>query len=212
MIVLKSFVETTRAILLRPRALALFAALYAVLLTSLYVFVATREATVWQVAITLLFLVLVPAEFLILQSSILAHTRAQKFGWRAILIDAGKLFVVTIPILIVGYVLFVLLNKWQVHFPAPKVPLTLPPAVAKPQPLHWPTLFFATVRFLLFGVVLPLATIHLWIEVAGRELRMLTNGGDRRTVKRLGEVLFRPYASHSVRSYVYALVVFALVV
>ena len=211
MITIKRLLATTRATFANPRALAIFAVLYALLLASLYAFVATREATIWQVAITLLFLVLAPAEFFILQSSILAHARGDNFHWRGILIDSCKLFVVTIPILIIGYVLFVLLNKWQVHFPAPRPPITFPPALLKAQPLHWPTLLFATAKFLLFGIVLPLATIHLWIEVAAPNLRTLVSDGAGGTLKRLGEVIARAFASQSVLTYALGLIVFALI-
>ena len=59
----KTWIDTTKALLTNVRALAIFAALYALLLGTLYWFIATREATVWQVAITLFGLVLIPAEF-----------------------------------------------------------------------------------------------------------------------------------------------------
>src|SRR2546430_122887 len=113
MITIRTFLETTRGLLKTPAALAIFAALYALLLATLYWFIATREATVWQVIITLVGLVVIPAEFFILQAAILDQAHDQRFRWRAILIDALKMFVVTIPILIVAYVLWYLLNKWQ---------------------------------------------------------------------------------------------------
>src|SRR5882762_1347811 len=139
----KTFLEATKGLVTNPRALAIFAALYALLLATLYWYIATREATVWQVIITLVGLVVIPAEFFILQAAILDHARDQRFRWRAILIDALKMVVVTIPILIIAYVLWYLLNKWQLHYLAPKAAITFPPAPPKPQPVHWPTLLFA---------------------------------------------------------------------
>src|SRR5437588_5799108 len=103
---LKTWINTTRALLTNVQALAIFAALYVLLLVTLYFFIATREATVWQVAITLGGLVVIPAEFFVLQAAILDHAHQSKFHWRAIVIDAVKLFVVTIPILILGWVIW----------------------------------------------------------------------------------------------------------
>src|SRR5438876_6768653 len=161
---IRQFLEAVRESFRNVRSTILLVVLYALLLASLYLFVSTRVATVWQVLITFVFFVLIPAEFFVLQASILAHAQKAKRQWRVILISAIKLFVITIPILIIGYGLWILLNKWQFQHPAPRPPFVLPPAAAKPQPLHWPSLLFATVRGLLFAVLLPLATIHLWFE------------------------------------------------
>jgi len=208
---LKAWFESTRLALQNVPGLAMSAFLYALLLASLYLFVSTRVATVWQVLITFVFLVLIPAEFFVLQASILAHAQEAKRQWRAILISAIKLFVITIPILIIGYGLWILLNKWQFQHPAPRPPFVLPPAAAKPQPLHWPSLLFATVRGLLFAVLLPLATIHLWFEVAAHDLRTLFSGGAGPTLKRLGAVMSRAFTSSAVFIYALGLILFALI-
>jgi hypothetical protein len=208
----KSFLETTKSLLSSPRALAIFAALYALLLATLYFFISTREATVWQVVITIGGLVVIPAEFFVLQAAIIDHTKQQKFQWRGILIDAIKLFVVTIPILLLGWLLWYLLNKWQLHYPAPKPPLVpLRGPAPPPQPTHWPTLLFATLRCLLFGVALPLATIHLWIKVAGTEVRPLFAGDVLPFLKRIGNAFARAFASDSVFIYALGLIVFFLI-
>jgi hypothetical protein len=211
MIVLKRFFETTQTTLTNLRALAIFAVLYAVLLISLYGFIATREATVWQVAATLLLLVLVPLEFFVLQSAILNYAREPKFRWAQILRDAIKLAVVSIPILLLAWALWALLNKWQLRFPAPQPPITFPAAAPKVQPTHWPSLIFATVRFLLFGVLLPLAAIHLWIEVAGRNVRDAVSGGGQAVLKRIGNVFARAYAPEPVFTYALGLIFFVAV-
>jgi hypothetical protein len=208
---LRTFFHSARAALGNLRALAIFAVLYAVLLASLYGFIATREATVWQVAATLLLLVLVPLEFFVLQSAILNHAREPKFRWAEILRDAIKLAVVSIPILLLAWGLWALLNKWQLRFPAPQPPITFPAAAPKVQPTHWPSLIFATVRFLLFGVLLPLAAIHLWIEVAGRSVRDAVSGGGQVVLKRIGNVFARAYAPESVFTYALGLIFFVAV-
>jgi hypothetical protein len=206
---IKLFFSTIKTTLTNPSALAVFALIYALLLATFFKFVWTREATLWQVLITYSFMVLIPAEFFILQAAIIDRVRDQKFRWRAILIDALKFFVVTIPILLVAWLLYYLLNKWQVRYPAPTV-ATLPiaPGPPKAAPVHWPSLLFATARFVLLGVALPLATINLWIAVAGGEVRSLFADGAKPFFKRIGAALARAFASDSVLIYALGLIVF----
>jgi len=208
---LRTLFHSARALLGSPRALAIFAALYALLLVSLYGFIATREATVWQVTITLLLLVLVPLEFFVLQSAILNRAREPRFRWAQIVRDAIKLAVVTIPVFLLAWALWALLNKWQLRFPVPQPPITFPPAAPKTHPMHWPSLLFATVRCLLFGVALPLAAIHLWIEVAGRNVRDLVSGGGQAVLKRMGNVFARAFVSESIFTYALGLIFFVTI-
>jgi len=211
MITLRRFLEAVRESFANPLALVFSIILYALLLASLYVFVSTREATMMQVLITCFFLLLIPAEFFILQATILAHAQRSRWHWRTILINAVKLFIVTLPILIIGYVIWILLNKWQLHHPAPRAPIVFPPAAVKPQPLHWPGLLFATVRGLFFVVLLPLLTIHLWIAVTTYDVRTLFRGGAGNTLKQFGRVLAHAISSSSVVIYVLGLILFALI-
>jgi len=209
---IKHFLENARAALTHLRALAIFAGLYALLLVTFYIFIATREATVWQVLITYAFLVLMPAEFFVLQSAILEHARTGKFSWRQTVCGAIKLFIATIPIVVIALVFWALLDKFQLHYPAPKAALAESLRSApKPQPLHWPTVIFATIRFVIFAIALPLATIHLWIRVAGRDLRTLFSGGAEAIVKRIGRWLARAFASDSVLTYALGAILFALI-
>ena len=99
---LKLWFSTIKTTFTNIRALIVFALLYALLLVSAYFFIATREATVWQVVVTYALLILLPAEFFIFQASILSHAREGKFHWRAILVNTCKCFVVTIPVLLLG--------------------------------------------------------------------------------------------------------------
>lgn len=208
---IKKFFETTKALLRGPFSLAVFAALYVLLLVSFYIFVSTREATVWQVLITYLFLVLVPAEFFVLQATILCHAREKRFHWSQIIRDAIKLVVVVIPIILLGWALWALLNRWQLHYQAPTPPTTFGNTPPKTQPMHWATTLFATLRFLLFGIAFPLTTIHLWIEVTGRDLKALVSGGAEATVKRIGSVSSRAFAPNSIFTYALGLVLFVLI-
>jgi hypothetical protein len=212
MITIKRLLETTKALLTNPRAMAAFAVLYAVLLATLFGFMKIREATVWQVVLTMLFLALIPIQFFVLQASILQHARADKFGWAKLMRDAIKLAVVTIPIIVLGFAVVYLLNKWQARHLAPTVAaLPIAPGPPKPAPLHMPTVLFATLRFLLLGVVLPLTTIHLWIEVAARDVRASLSGGAKTVLNRIGNVFARALAFDSVLIYALGLIIFVLV-
>jgi hypothetical protein len=212
MTTIKRFLETTKSLLTNPRALAILATLYALLLATLGAFIKIREATLLQVVVTLFFLVLIPVEFFVLQAAILQHARTERFQWAQILRDAIKIAVVSIPIIVLGFALYYLLNKWQAHYPAPESSLALPAkAPPAPQPLHWPTVLFATVRLLILGVALPLATIQLWIEVAARDVRASLDGGAKTVLQRIGNTLAGAFAFDSVLAYGLGLVVFVLV-
>jgi hypothetical protein len=206
---LKLWFGTIRTTLTNIGALAIFAIIYAILLATFFRFIWIREATVWQVLFTYIFMILIPAEFFIFQAAIIDRVRDHKFRWRAIAIDALKFFVVAIPMLLIAWLLYYLLNKIAVRYPAPAVPvfpvLQGPP---KPSPLHWPILIFATLKFVVLGVALPLATIHLWIAIAGGEIRSLFGFGAKPFFKRVGSALARAFGSESVLIYALGLIIF----
>jgi len=193
-------------------ALLVFATIYAVLLVASYLFISIREATIWQVLITYALIILIPLGFFILQGSIINRVLDQKFRWRVILIDALKFLAVTIPVLLIVWLLYYLLNKISARYPAPVVAVPPVDKVAPPTTpaLHWPGLFFTTLRFVLLGVAFPLATIHLWIAVAGGELRTLFRDGARSFFKRMGSALARAFSSHSVLIYGLGLIIFVV--
>jgi hypothetical protein len=191
-------------------ALLVFAAIYAVLLVASYFFISIREATIWQVLITYALMILIPLGFFTLQSAIVNRALDQSFRWRVILIDALKFLALTIVVLLVVWLLHYLLNKISARYPAPivEVPPLDKAAPPKAAPLHWPSLIFTTLRFVLWGVAFPLAAIHLWIAVAGGELRSLFSAGAKSFFKRIGSALARAFSSHSVSIYGLGLIIF----
>lgn len=204
---LKLWFDSLRSTLTNLRALGIFVALYALLLVSFYFFISTREATVWQVLVTYALLLLLPAEFFVLQATILEFARARKFAVKNILLSALKLAAVTIPVLIIGALLWWLMNKLQARFPAPLVFTQTPP---KAPPTHWPTLLITTLRFVVFGVALPLATIHLWIETSVCDVRASFAGGAKTIFGTMGRALARAFSSESVLVYGLGLILFVL--
>ncbi|HJZ79764.1 MAG TPA: hypothetical protein VKD91_05445 [Pyrinomonadaceae bacterium] len=201
---IKLWLTTIRTTFTNVGALAVFALIYALLVATFFKFIWTREATVWQVFITYSFMVLIPAEFFIYQAAIIDRVRDRKFRWGAILVDAIKFFIVTIPVLLLAWLLYYLLNKIAGRFPAPIAPAVIPGSgPAPPQPIHWPSFLFSTLRLILFGVALPLTTIHLWIAVAGTEVRVF--------LRRIGATCGRAFAFESVLIYGLGLIFFVLV-
>ena len=188
-------------------ALLVFAIIYAFLLVASYIFIWIREATILQVLVTYALMIVIPISFFTLQAAIINRAIDQKLRWRVILIDALKFLVVSILVLLVVWLLHYLLNKVSARYPAPVV--AAPPAKqATPPttpPLHWPTLIFTTLRFVLWGVAFPLAAIHLWIAVAGGEFRTLFA---KSIFKRIGSALARAFSPDSVLIYGLGLIIF----
>lgn len=206
---LKSWFESLRTTLTSPRTIILLV-LYALLLVSFYFFISTREATVGQVFVTYVLLFLVPALFFIYQAAILDFARQHKFAVKQVLLSALKLFLVTIPVLLIGVFVWWLMNKLQARFPAPPAPVVFAPTQPKPQPLHWPTMMITTLRFVLFGVAFPLATIHLWIEASVCDVRASFAGGAKTIFGTMGRALARAFSSDAVFVYGLGLILFVL--
>lgn len=207
---LKLWFDSWRRTLTNPVALLIFVALYTLLLVSFYFFISTREATVWQVFVTYALLLLLPALFFVFQASILEFARERRFVIKNLLLGALKLAAVTIPVLIIGALLWWLMNNLQARFPTPPAPIVFPPTPPKPQPTHWPTLLIATLRFVLFGIALPLATIHLWIEASVCNVRDSFAGGAKTIFGTIGRALARAFSSESVLIYGLGLILFVL--
>ena len=212
----KTILLTIRALIKNRGSLSVFAALYALLLATLYGFIATREATIGQILLTLLFAAASPVVFFLLQAVIINRTRHGRIEWYRALRDSCKLALLALPLILAGVLIASLLNRLQAHFPAPHIsqPLqvaTTPPAGAVPQPTHWPTVLFATLRSLLFGIVLPLTLIRLWIELGHQDLVGLVRSGWRSLLKQLGSIISRAFEPRSFLIYSAGLIVFALI-
>ena len=210
--ILKLWFSTIARTFANPGALLVFAIIYAFLLVASYIFIWIREATISQVLVTYALMILIPIGFFTLQASIINRALDQKFRWRVILIDALKFMAVIIPLLLLVWLLLYLLNKISVRYPVPVVEAPPPPVnKATPPatpPLHWPSLIFTTLRFVLLGVAFPLAAIHLWIAVAGGEFRGLFSEGAKSFFKRIGLAFARAFSSDSVLIYGLGLIIF----
>ncbi|HVG35445.1 MAG TPA: hypothetical protein VM911_20510 [Pyrinomonadaceae bacterium] len=164
------------------RALLILLLLYSVMLASLYFFIAVREASVWQVMATFLLAALIPVIFFVIQAIGVRYSERDvrtKDLLRWSVRDFWKLLVATIPLLLLAWLLAYLFSKFQVNVPAAATgaeataaaaarPAAVPTAA---ELFSWKEVLLTTLRFLIFGLVLPLIAIHLWIAAARRGLK-----------------------------------------
>ncbi len=199
---LRDITETARGLVRDRRAMLLFFATYVALLAMLALFVTTREATIKEVLLTFAALVALPALFFMLQGMCVSYRetngagellrRASKVFW--------KLIVASIPLIIAGVALYLLLGKFEARF-------AMQPHVQGVQPrveagATWPRVIFSTLRLLLFGLALPLASIHLWLALMRDDVRSVWRG--------IRPLMSKAFAPRSVTTYVCGLVLFGV--
>ncbi|HKG45271.1 MAG TPA: hypothetical protein VKB02_00985 [Pyrinomonadaceae bacterium] len=152
------------------------------LLTALYLFASTREATIFQLLLTLVVVIAAPALFFVLQVMSVTYASGSVSGGRIrkTASDCLKLILVSLPVLVIMLLAIYGLNKVQTY-------LTLA----------------TTLRYLLIGVVAPMLAIQLWIAT--------TSGGLRDLRKGLRGVLSKTFAPQSVFVYACGFLIFAVV-
>lgn len=178
---LKAIGTAARRLFLNWRALLILLLLYAVMLASLYFFIAVREASVWQVLATFLLAALIPVLFFVIQTIGVRYSERDvrtKDLLRWSVRDFWKLMVATVPLLLLAWLLAYLFGKFQVNVPAVATTAGANVAAARPAAVptaaelfSWKEVLLTTLRFLIFGLVLPLIAIHLWIAAARRGLK-----------------------------------------
>ena len=128
--------------------LLLMIAAYAGLLLAIYLFVSTREATIFQLILTLVAVISAPALFFVLQA--VSVNYANGAISRGLIKKSLKLIAVSVPVLALTLLTVYGLNKIHSH----------------------PTIVTA-VRYLLLAVVIPLLAIQLWIAGSNSGFRVL---------------------------------------
>ena len=219
-----SIVSATRNVFRNWQSMLLIAALYASLLALLYLFVSIKEATLPQVILTFMFAVTAPLLFFILQTMIAsgsAQQVAKETTGEPEQLTAGsllkrsltsfwKLILISLPLIILGILIAYLLGRAQNYFgqninePAISTThaLSSTPNTPPARPINWRVALFSTIRYLSFGLVLPLAAIHLWLATMRDGL-----GG---AVGKIATLLSRAFAPQSVLIYIAGFLVFAV--
>ena len=145
-----AIISALRALLNNRRSLLLMLAVYTGLLAAIYLFVSTREATVSQLLLTLITVIVAPALFFVLQAATVSYTNGPTS--RDLIKNSLKLMVVSVPVIALTLLAVISLNKFQTH----------------------PTIV-TTVRYTLLAVVIPLLVIQLWITVSNSGVKQLRN-------------------------------------
>jgi hypothetical protein len=211
---LKTIFAAARGLLRQWRVMAVMAAVYALLLAALFLFVATKEATRWQVMWTLLFAAFVPALFFLLQAMLVNYAHGEAIALKLIrrsFRDSCKLALSSIPLALVIYLCFYLLNRRSAielpfsHFTETWSAFGSPSSssTAEASALSWSQLVLSTLRLLVFAVILPLGAIHVW----GATVRE----GLLAAFKKLPRTLSLAFAPQSALVYASGLLLFGLI-
>lgn len=192
--------NAARDLFRRPPTLLLLSLLYLFALACAWLFVTTREATVWQLIVTALAALLAAICLPALHAAIVAHGVEPDAGARhlirrtpAILL---RVLIIGVPLLLVGalaaYAIGALQRRFGIDSETADVATTLM-TPARPRALRWSEVVFATARLLLLGVALPLALIHFSIAAA-RE-------GVGATLRSAAAIMRRAFAARSLLIY-----------
>ena len=210
-----SIATAARTVLKSWRSMLLIAIVYAALLGALYSFIAVREASMAQVVATFALAIAVPLLFFMLQAMIMGgiasgdDTSVGSLLKRA-LTSFWKLLLISLPLIALAVLVAYLLTKAQTRLgssvtdTAAEVPRRLAASAREPdRPIDWKAAMVSGVRYLMFGLFLPLAAIHLWLAAA-RE-------GLAHALKKIGSLLASAFSPRAVFVYVLGFVVFAIV-
>ncbi|MDQ1729083.1 MAG: hypothetical protein QOD33_1208, partial [Pyrinomonadaceae bacterium] len=205
----RAIISATRKVFSNWRALVLLAVVYASLLAVLYSFIAVREASLGQVILTFVLALLAPVLFFLLQSMVASQTEDASGAslFRRSLSTWWKVVLISLPLIALAILIAYLLAKVQNHFGAAAVtPRPLAETMNSPHvapPINWRIALLSTVRYLAFGLVLPLAAIHLWLATA--------RVGLGATLRGVGTHLANAFAPRSVLTYLAGFLVFGVV-
>jgi hypothetical protein len=210
---LNSIITAARKVFTNWRAMLLLAIVYASLLAALYFFVAVREASIGQVILTFALAIAAPLLFFVLQGMVANQTDEVSAGFllRRSLASFWKLILISLPLIALAVLVAYLLAKAQnrlgtsLETSATGLPHPLA-ATANAQhtvpPINWKVAMFSTIRYLAFGLVLPLAAIHLWLATVHEGLGL--------AIRKMGTHLARAFAPRSVLIYIAGFFIFGV--
>jgi hypothetical protein len=202
--------SATRRLFQNWRVLLILLVLYLAMLGSVYLFFSTREATVAQLLLTLALGIIAPVLWLVIQTMAVRYASEDRAGKLLVrsLADFWKLAIIVLPlILLIGLIVYYLGNiefkSVQETVRSVAAPRRVASRIATVRSTPWQAIALSTLQYLLLGLVLPLASIHLWIEAA--------RTGLNNAFKTAGRTLARAFAPRSVLTYAIGFVVFAII-
>ena len=104
---INAIISAVRSLFSNRRSLLLISAVYTGLLAAIYLFVSTREATISQLLLTLVTIIVAPALFFVLQAAIVNSHDLIK--------NTLKLIVVSVPVIALTLLAVYGLNKLETH-------------------------------------------------------------------------------------------------
>jgi hypothetical protein len=209
-----SIAVAARKVFRNWHSMLLLAVVYGLLLGALYLFVIIREASLAQVALTFALAVVAPLLFFLLQSMIASDGDELPVSsvLKKALANFWKLIVVTLPLIAVAVLIAYLLGKAQARFGAtvPDAAAEIPRRLATAanardaaRPIDWRAALLSTIRYLTFGLLLPLAAIHFWVATA--------RDGLGPAIRKVVTLLARAFAPQSVLIYIVGFIIFGII-
>ena len=211
-----------RRVISNWRAMLLLAIVYAGMLAAVYLFVVVREASLAQIGLTLALAICAPLLFFILQTMIASGIANEMTGEaesmrtssliKESLVNFWKLLLVSLPLIALAILVVYVLGRAQARLGvnAPEAATDLPRRMAAiattreaAQPIDWKGALLSTVGYLIIGLVLPLAAIHLWLATAQEGLGP--------AIRRIRSLLSRAFAPESVLIYLAGSLIFGLI-
>jgi len=123
-----------------------------------------------------------------------------------------KLILITLPLIALAVLIAYLLAKAQNRFGAnltdvattssQRLEEVMNRTKPAPRPIDWRTALFSMLRYLSFGLILPLAAIHLWLATV--------RDGLGAAIRRLATLLARAFSPQSVLIYIVGFLIFAV--
>jgi hypothetical protein len=211
--IFQSIAVAARTVIRNWPATLLIAIVYAALLAVLYFFVVIREATLVQVSLTFASAVVAPLLFFVLQAMVAGETEQTSAAslLKRSLASFWKLILITLPLIALAILIVYLLGKAQNHFDAGarEAAAALPHRMAEAAnardeavPINWKAALLSTIRYLAFGLVLPLVAIHLWLATVREGLAP--------GIIKLRQHLARAFAPQSVLIYIAGFLIFGV--
>ncbi|HEX8457368.1 MAG TPA: hypothetical protein VF656_08735 [Pyrinomonadaceae bacterium] len=223
--VLASIFSAARDMVRSPRALLVLVALYLALIASVFYFITTREATVWQLFVTGATVLLAPVLFFVMQAAGASYAVGERTA-RGLLRRTArgflKVLLVSVPVILLAVLSVYLLNKLEQRAQlSPEerareqfsrmaegeedgaADSAAAPDEAKPKPpVRWKYLFVSALRLFLLGVFLPLVAIQLWLAAV--------RDGLGAAFGRIHRHFARAFSAQSVLTYGVGMIFFAL--
>ncbi len=217
--IFRSISTAARRLLKSWQSMLLLAVVYAALLAAVYFFVAIREASIGQVILTFGLALASFVLFFLLHAIVVrgiaraGQNDSPEGAWslaKSSAANCWKLVVISLPLIAVAILIAYLLNKAQNYFgPSAEAGSDMLESMAGrrtrgsgSEPINWRVSIFSSLRYLSFGLFLPLATIHLWLAAV--------RDGLWPAIKKTGANLARAFAPSSVLIYVIGFLVFAV--